>query len=185
MPLRWLSKVQEKENMLTSINEVLALKGLQLTDSDKFTNVNIASTVSEAKARASRLSHKLKAISAHPLVLNCCKEELLTNDYFHAVQEVAKSLTDRISTETGLALDGTSLIERAFSQNNPAAVINTLSNSSEINEHRGIKEMLLGINYSVRNVTAHEIRINWDIDEDTAINYLRIIEKIIMIFWKN
>ena len=38
--------------------------------------------------------------------------------------------------------------------------------------------MLLGINYSVRNVTAHEMRINWDIDENTAINYLSIISAL-------
>lgn len=178
MPARWLSRVEEKEHILTSINEVLALKGIQLTDDNKFINIDIATTVSEAKTRAARLSKKLQAINAHYYVLNCCKEELLVNDYFHAVQEAAKSLTDRISNETGLSQDGTALIERAFSQNNPAAVINTLSNSSEINEHRGIKEMLLGINYSVRNVTAHEMRINWDIDEDSAINYLSIISAL-------
>lgn len=178
MPSRWLSRAEEKEKMLVRINEVLSLKGIQLTDDNKFINIDVATTVSEAKARASRLSKKLQAINAHHYVLNCCKEELLANDYFHAVQEAAKSLTDRISTETGLTQDGTALIERAFSQNNPAAVINTLSNQSEINEHRGVKEMLLGINYSVRNVTAHEMRINWDINEETAINYLSIISAL-------
>lgn len=178
MPSRWLSRVEEKEKMLVSINEVLSLKGIQLTDDNKFINIDVATTVSEAKARASRLTKKLQAINAHHYVLNCCKEELLVNDYFHAVQEAAKSLTDRISTETGITQDGTALIERAFSQNNPAAVINTLSNQSEINEHRGVKEMLLGINYSVRNVTAHEMRINWNIDEETAVNYLSIISSL-------
>lgn len=178
MPSRWLSCAGEKEKMLVSINEVLALKGIQLTDDNRFIDIDVATTVSEAKARAARLSKKLQAINAHRFVLNCCKEELLVNDYFHAVQEAAKSLTDRISTETGLTMDGTNLIERAFSQNNPAAVINTLSNPSEINEHRGIKEMLLGINYCVRNVTAHEMRINWDVDEETAVNYLSIISAL-------
>ena len=39
-------------------------------------------------------------------------------------------------------------------------------------------EMLLGINYAVRNVTAHEMRINWDVNEDEAINILSIISSL-------
>lgn len=82
----------------------------------------------------------------HPEVLKCCKEELLQENYFHAVHEAAKSLTDRISVETGLELDGAPLIERAFSVEKPAIVLNTLRTSSEKNQHRGLKELLLGVN---------------------------------------
>ena len=110
--------------------------------------------------------------------IRCCREELLQDNYFHAVFEAAKSLTDRIACETELNLDGTQLIERAFSLEHPAVVMNKLETNSEKNQHRGLKEMLLGVNYSVRNVTAHELKIKWAINEDKAINMLNIISSL-------
>lgn len=178
MPSRWLDAPEAKETMRRNINEVLALKGIQINEENNYTIVNIATTVSEAKKRASTLQKKLYEIHAHNQVMRCCTEELLANDYFHAVHEAAKSLTDRISEETGINLDGTQLIERAFSVTKPAVVINTLRTSSEQNEHRGIKEMLLGINYAVRNVTSHEMRIKWSVDEAEALNMLSIISSL-------
>lgn len=178
MPARWLSNTQAEQKMRIQINEVLALKGLLLNDSNEFINIEIATTVSEAKQRASKLKQKLYNLNAHREVLNCCTEELLSSDYFHAVTEAAKSLTNRISQNTGILEDGTRLIERAFSTTNPAVILSDLSTSSKRNEYRGIKEMLLGINYAVRNVTAHEMRINWDVNEDEAINILSIISSL-------
>lgn len=177
-PSRWLDFPSGRENMAVKINEVLALKGIQLNAKNEYIYVQKAETVSEAKRRASQLSKKLYDLHVHPLVLQCCREELLQENYFHSVFEAAKSLTDRISGETGLSLDGTVLIERAFSFEKPAVVMNKLQTNSEKNQHRGLKEMLLGINYSVRNVTAHELKIKWAIDEDKAINMLNIISAL-------
>ena len=178
MPSRWLDAPEAKNEMRKNINEVLSFKGIQITDSNQFVSVSVATTVSEAKVRATNLHRKLYEIHAHNLVMKCCNEELMASDYFHAVQEAAKSLTQRISEGTGIELDGTTLIECAFSTSNPAVVINSLRSSSEQNEHRGIKEMLLGINYAVRNVTAHEMRIKWDMNEAEAINILSIISAL-------
>lgn len=175
---RWLDSPKGRENMCEKINEVLALKGIQLNDRNEFTKTEVAETVSEAKRRAARLNRGLYNIHAHHYVMKCCREELLVNDYFHAVQEAAKSLTDRISEETGINLDGTKLIEKAFSMDKPAVVLNTLQTDSEKNEHRGLKEMLLGINFQVRNVTAHEMRMKWIISEEEAINILTIISAL-------
>ena len=177
-PSRWLDSPDGRDSMRTKINEVLALKGIQLNEKNEYVRVQVAETVSEAKRRASQLSKKLYDLHVHPSVMKCCKEELLQENYFHAVFEAAKSLTDRIAEETSLSLDGTQLIERAFSMDKPGVVMNKLQTSSERNQHRGLKEMLLGINYSVRNVTAHELKIKWAIDEDEAVNMLSIISAL-------
>ena len=178
MPARWLDKPHEKSVMQGALNEVLALKGIQLNDKNEYVSIQPATTVSEAKQRASKLRKELVDIQAHHRVLRCCTEELLARDYFHAVHEAAKSLTDRISEETGLSLDGTPLIERAFSSQSPAVIISALRTASEKNEYRGIKDMFLGVNFAVRNVTAHELRIKWDIDEGKALNMLVIISAL-------
>lgn len=177
-PSRWLDCPDGRDAMRTKINEVLALKGIQLNDKNEYVRVQVAETVSEAKRRASQLSKKLYDLHVHPSVMKCCKEELLQENYFHAVFEAAKSLTDRIAEETNLSLDGTQLIERAFSMDKPAVVMNTLQTNSEKNQHRGLKEMLLGVNYYIRNVTAHELKIKWAVDEDDAVNMLSIISAL-------
>jgi uncharacterized protein (TIGR02391 family) len=166
---------EAREDMRIKINEVLILKGIQINEKNEYNRVQAAETLSEAKRRASQLNRRLYDLHIHYLVMKCCKEELLEENYFHAVHEAAKSLTDRISEETGLDLDGTRLIERVFSLENPAVVMNTLQTESEKNQHRGLKEMLLGVNYAIRNVTAHELKIKWIINEDEAINMLTII----------
>ena len=178
VPSRWLERPTGRDTMAVEINEVLALKGIQLNDKNEVVAVKTARTVSEAKSRASRLNKKLYDLHVHAYVMQCCREELLQENYFHAVFEAAKSLTDRIVNRTGLNLDGAPLIERAFSLEHPAIVMNKLETNSEKNQHRGLKEMLLGINYSVRNVTAHELKIKWVIDEDSAINMLSIISAL-------
>ena len=177
-PSRWLDYPPGRETMAVKINEVLALKGIQLNDKNEFIPVKTAETVSEAKRKASQLSIKLYNLHVHSSVLRCCREELLLDNYFHAVFEAAKSLTDRIAEETGLNLDGTKLIERAFSIDRPFVVMNKLETDSEKNQHRGLKEMLLGVNYSIRNVTAHELKIKWAVSEDKAINMLSIISAL-------
>lgn len=75
-------------------------------------------------------------------------------------------------------MDGTALIERAFSSQSPAVIISALKTESEKNEYRGIKDMFLGVNYAVRNVTAHELRIKWNIEEGKALNMLVIISAL-------
>lgn len=96
----------------------------------------------------------------------------MANDYFHAVQEAAKSLCERTRAMSGLSLDGTELFQTAFSVRNPYIAYNTLQTSSEQNQQNGLKEMLCGVIHMVRNVTAHELRIRWDVNEKDAVDIL-------------
>ena len=73
---------------------------------------------------------------------------------------------------TGLGLDGTELFQKAFSIKDAYIAFNSLRTSSEQNQQNGLKEMLCGVIHMVRNVTAHELRIHWDINENDAIDIL-------------
>lgn len=66
---------------------------------------------------------------------------------------------------SGLLTDGNELIQTAFSVKNPYIVLNSLMTTSEQNQQNGLKEIILGLIHMVRNVTAHELRIRWDINE--------------------
>ena len=119
------------------------------------------------------LKNKLSCYGAHQRVLICCREELLVDDYFHAVQEAVKGICDRVREMSGLLTDGNELIQTAFSVKNPYIVLNSLRTTSEQNQQNGLKEIILGLIHMVRNVTAHELRIRWDINENDAIDILQ------------
>ena len=90
----------------------------------------------------------------------------------HAVQEAAKSLCDRVRTMSGLTMDGATLFNTAFAVGNPYIAYNSLRTSSEQNQQNGLKEMLCGVIHMIRNVTAHELRIHWDVNEKDAVDIL-------------
>ena len=154
------------------LNKVLMLVGIEIRDDGQFHSISKAQSLGEVQRRTKELRQKLTGYGVHPKVLNCCRDELLAQDYFHAVQEAAKSLCDQVRQMSGLILDGTDLFQTAFSIKNPYIAFNSLRTSSEQNQQNGLKEMLCGVIHMVRNVTAHELRIRWDINEQDAIDIL-------------
>ena len=158
--------------MRLELNKVLMLVGVEIRDDGKFYSVSQAQSLSEVQRRTKELRDKLTGYGAHSEVLKCCRDELLAEDYFHAVQEAAKSLCDRVRTMSGLTTDGATLFNTAFAVGNPYIALNSLRTSSEQNQQNGLKEMLCGVIHMVRNVTAHELRIHWDVNEKDAIDIL-------------
>ena len=174
-PARGLVDEEKYAKRRMETNKILMLKGIEIDDGGNFRTVQKAQGVSDVTRRTRELRQKLYGYGAHQYVLQCCKEELLAEDYFQAVQETAKSLCDRVREMTGLPEDGNELIQTAFSNKNPYIAFNSLRTSSEQNQQNGLKEMILGIIHMVRNVTAHELRIRWDIDEAAAVEMLQQI----------
>ena len=174
-PARGIVDGDKYDKRRMEVNKILMLKGLEIDDGGNFRSVQTAQGVSEVQRRTRELRQKLYGYGAHQYVLSCCKEELLAEDYFHAVQEAAKSLCDRVRKMTNLPEDGNELIQRAFSIKDPYIALNSLRTSSEQNQQNGFKEMILGIIHMIRNVTAHELRIRWDIYENAAVDVLQQI----------
>lgn len=172
-PARGINSGESYEQRRFEVNKILMLKGMEVRDDGKFYKIVKAERLSEVERRTKDLKQKLYTYGAHSRVIACCKEELLAEDYFHAVQEAAKSICDRVREMSGLPLDGNELIQTAFSIKNPYIVLNSLRTSSEQNQQNGFKEIILGLIHMVRNVTAHELRIRWDINEKDAIDVLQ------------
>lgn len=171
-PAQGLNNPERYGWMRLEINKVLMLVGIEIRDDGQFYSVSKAQSLEEVHRRTKELREKLTGYGAHSEVLRCCSDELLAQDYFHAVQEAAKSLCDRVRTMSGLTTDGTALFNTAFAAGNPYIAYNSLRTSSEQNQQNGLKEMLCGVIHMVRNVTAHELRIHWDINEKDAVDIL-------------
>lgn len=171
-PAQGLKNPNRYKWMRMELNMVLMLVGVEIRDNGQFYSISQAHSLIEVQIRTKELRDKLTGYGAHYEVLKCCRDELLAEDYFHAVQEAAKSLCDRVRAMPGLSTDGASLFNTAFAIGAPYIALNSLQTSSEQNQQNGLKEMLCGVMHMVRNVTAHELRIHWDVNEKDAIDIL-------------
>ncbi len=162
------------------LNKILSFAGLLLGANGKLTTSQIASTITQAAARASTLRENLVSRNVHPAVLKYCKEELLVDNYFHAVFEATKSVAEEIRAKSGLISDGVALVDEAFSFKSkvPYLALNRLQTESERSEQLGFMNLLRGLFGTFRNTTAHAPKITWPISEQDALDILSLVSLI-------
>jgi uncharacterized protein (TIGR02391 family) len=177
-PVRYIGKEETFHNRRLEINKRLSFIGTELTETGKYKEVEKATTIAEAEQRANRLKHKLENRNVHVTIFEYCKAELLVDNYFHSVFEATKSIADKLRQMTGLYADGNALVETAFSTSNPMIQINYLRNDTDRSEHIGLCNLIKGIFGLIRNPTAHEPKIKFEITEDEALDILNTISFI-------
>ncbi|HAS6741204.1 TPA: TIGR02391 family protein [Vibrio parahaemolyticus] len=164
------------------LNKVLSFSGYSLGENGKVSTAEKAYTISEAAARANKLKEHLISRNVHPDVLHYCREELLVDNYFHAVFEATKSVADKIRNKTGLTSDGAGLVNEAFAFKNaphiPHLALNTLQTDSEKSEQKGFVNLLVGLFGTFRNTTAHAPKVTWIIDERDALDILSMVSLV-------
>ncbi|MGI2899439.1 TIGR02391 family protein [Shewanella algae] len=171
--LEWFNDTRFK------VNQILSFSWLQLGENGKIGYVKKSNTISEAEARASKLKEHLVARNVHPDVLKYCREELVVDNYFHAVFEATKSVADKIRNLTGLHTDGAVLVDEAFSfKGVPHLALNALVSESEKSEQKGFMNLLKGLFGSFRNTTAHAPKITWEIEEIDALDILSMVSLV-------
>src|SRR5262249_37028637 len=114
----------------------------------------------------------------HPDVLRFCREELLADDYFHAVMEAVKSAADKLRAKTGLTDDGAALVDRALTGEPPLLAINPLKTESEKSEQKGFANLLQGTFSMFRNTTAHAAWIHWSMTKEDAEDLFSLVSLI-------
>ncbi|MBT1516528.1 TIGR02391 family protein [Bradyrhizobium sp. SRL28] len=177
-PERYIRSPEKFEPMRSNLNVALAFTGLAVNAAGVVESVERAETLSEAKRRAQELRADLNVRGAHPDVLKFCSEELLADNYFHAVLEAVKSVGEKIRAKTGLTDDGSALVDRALAGNPPMLAINALANDSQISEQKGFANMVRGTFGMFRNPTAHAARITWQMSKEDAEDLFSIVSLI-------
>jgi uncharacterized protein (TIGR02391 family) len=177
-PERFIRTPEKFEPMRANLNIALSFAGLVVTEAGEVQSTDKATTLSEAKRRAQELRSDLNLRGAHPDVLKFCSEELLADNYFHAVLEAVKSVGEKIRNKTGLSDDGGSLIDRALAGTPPMLAINTLLTESEVSEQRGFANLVRGTFGMFRNPTAHAARATWDMSKEDAEDLFSIVSLI-------
>jgi uncharacterized protein (TIGR02391 family) len=167
-PEQYARESSRYEPMRANLNRALAFAGLAVEETGSLVSVEKAQTLTEAQRRADELRTDLELRKVHPDVLRFCREELLKDNYFHAVLEATKSVADKLRTRTGLTDDGATLVDRTLSGELPLLAINPLKTDSEKSEQRGFANVVKGLFGMFRNTTAHAPKIAWAIDKDDA-----------------
>jgi len=174
-PVRYTARQSQFDARRNALNAVLAFSGIHLGDDGKLRPIEKATNISEAKQRANQLHIALEARRVHEDVMAFCREELLQENYFHAVFEAMKSLTAKIRTLSGLGSDGAELVQDAFSlgkDGNPLLAINPLSTETDKGEQRGFVNLLIGLFGVIRNPLAHNPKVEWEMSEQDALDIL-------------
>lgn len=166
------------EPMRTNLNRALAFAGLAVGASGDLVGVERALTLTDAQRRADELRTDLAIRNVHPDVLRFCREELLVDNYFHAVLEAAKSVAEKIRARSGLTDDGAVLADRALGGDPPIIAINAFNTDSEKSEQRGFANMVKGTFAMFRNPTAHAPKINWAVNREDAEEVLTLLSMV-------
>lgn len=157
------------------VNNQLAFEGWFLNDSNQIVAIEKASIVSDVQIKVEGLKSKLIEQGAHKSIFDCCNSELLADNYFHAVFESSKGLIKRIQDLAGVKYDGQNLMENVFKDDNPILIINNFQSKSEKDEHRGFRNLLIGIVAMFRNPSSHTLKVEWNMSEQDALDILAIM----------
>ena len=177
-PKLFIGKAELFKEKVRPVNTVLAFHGLEWRDDGKYHKVDAAKSLSEAESKAARLKQKLETRNVHAYILDYCKAELLTDNYFHAVLEACKSIASLIRNKTGLKTDGAPLIDDAFGGVNPKLKINSFINETEKSEQKGFINLSKGLFGTFRNPTAHAPKIEWNLTEQDALDIFSLASYI-------
>lgn len=178
-PARHYNNLEWFNDTRFKVNQILSFSGLHLGENGKIEYVQKSNTIGEAVARASKLKEHLVVRNVHPDILKYCREELVVDNYFHAVFEATKSVADKIRNLTGLHTDGAALVDEAFSfKGVPHLALNDLVSESEKSEQKGFMNLLKGLFGTFRNTTAHAPKITWKIEEIDALDILSMVSLV-------
>lgn len=166
-PSRYVNDPRRFAQLQSQLNEVLVLFGFRISDAGQFARARRASTLSEAAQLSGEFVAELRRRDCHPALLAYCDEELLRKSLFHAIEEAAKSIPDRLRRHTNLGTDGEDLYTAVFGgkASQPLITVTPFQTESEKSEHRGFKNLLTGIHGHYRNPRAHTTRLRSDEDK--------------------
>ncbi len=92
-----------------------------------------------------------------------------------------KSIAAKIRSLSGLTSDGAALVQQAFGMpkaKQPILAINSLLTETDQGEQRGFAHLLIGLFGTIRNPTAHNPKIEWDMAEQDALDILTLASLI-------
>ena len=174
-PALYVHAPEAFETLRQNLNRALLFEGMELQKDGKIRRAERANTISDALRRATELREELTNRGVHPDVLAYCREELLADNYFHAVLEATKSLAQKMRDRSGCTEDGAALVDRVLLGKKPLLAINTLVDESQWSEQKGFATLCKGIFGMFRNPTAHAPKVSWPMRKEDAVDIMSVL----------
>lgn len=116
----------------------------------------------------------------HPLIMNVSQQKIIDGHYADAVESACKEINSRLKSllrkHCGEEKDGSKLMKRVFSLDNPFLIFEGLDTDSGRNVQIGYIEIFSGVMTGIRNPKAHENQL---ITREAAIKRL-ILTSLLM-----
>jgi len=103
-----------------------------------------------------------------------CRKLYLDGHHKSAVEEAYKLLNNTVKLKSGSTMDGKSLMEHVFREQNPILQLNKVRSQSNTDEQGGYQQIFAGVMRGIRNPRAHE----HDLRDDPTV-------ALEMIIWAN
>ena len=91
----------------------------------------------------------------HPEIARAASQLYKNEHYANAIEDLVKAFNALVRLRSGLDVDGVTLMQQAFSPNNPILKFNDLSDPSDRDEQLGFMNMFSGAVSGLRNPRAH------------------------------
>ena len=159
---------------MTEPNDVGRRVQLLNLELSQLPGVSMRAQSTVASAEGIRLDAVVRDAELYRLVVR------LFNDGHHAraVEEAFKYLNNLVKRRSAIeGQDGSGLMKRAFSRQDPVLKLNAGSSSSELDEQLGYMEILSGCMIGIRNPRAHEH--DWEDSEERALELLTLANHLV------
>jgi uncharacterized protein (TIGR02391 family) len=118
----------------------------------EITKERLGDSGEDAAAKAVRA---YAGLDLHPEIARAAGKLYMDGHYSNAVEAAVKRLNGLVRMRSDLEIDGTSLMEKAFSPSNPVLKFNSLADQSDRDEQKGFMMMFSGAVSGLRNPRAH------------------------------
>jgi uncharacterized protein (TIGR02391 family) len=102
-----------------------------------------------------RILQAYQGLELHSEISRAASQLYADGHYSNAVEAAVKALNGLVRLRSSLDIDGTALMEKAFSPNSPVLKFNALANQSDKDEQKGFMQMFAGAVSGLRNPRAH------------------------------
>lgn len=179
-PVRYAQQPHVFSRRQDDLNEVLVHVGLRVNDEGKLARGPAATTLTEAARHASSLRAELRRRATHPEVLRYCTLEILAKNAFHAGLEAVKSVADRLQQLTGEHLDGARLVDAVLMPGRSTAqvAINANVTGPDLDEQKGLANLVKGLFSMYRNPAAHEPRLHRTVTDEELLDLLTTLSMV-------
>jgi uncharacterized protein (TIGR02391 family) len=103
-----------------------------------------------------RVLRAYEGLELHPEIARAASKRYTDGHFADAVEAAVKALNGLVRLRSGLEQDGSTLMEKAFSPNNPVLKFNALADQSDRDEQKGFMMMFSGAVAGLRNPRAHK-----------------------------